>query len=172
LWIVYCDWGGDVRHALVLGDSDALRREWFSRAFSAFGAACFMTLSTACSTQSGAVRTEVGFLCSVKGAELLIPSMTNTAVCKMFKDRIDQALAHPTQAVKTVVSSSAAEWIKLNIRFSKPGTAAAVLVRRDGAREFSHPEIAVEVMDKPLGQNEVIKLAAEVAKLVSESAGK
>jgi hypothetical protein len=131
-----------------------------------------MTLSTACSAQSGAAQAEVGFLCSVRGAELLIPSLTDAAVCKMFKDRIDQTLTHPTQAVKTVVSSSAAEWIKLDIRFSKPGTAAAVLVRKEGGREVAHPEIAVDVMDKPMGQNEVKKLAAEVAKLVSESAGK
>jgi hypothetical protein len=112
------------------------------------------------------MQTETEFLCSVKGAELLSPAMTDASVCSMFKNRIDQALANPARTLKTVSAASSADWIKLAIRFSKPGTASAALVRKNGGRETVHPEIAVDVMDKPLGQRDVKKLADEVAKLV------
>lgn len=95
---------------------------------------------------------------------MLRPAVSDGSVCMTFKQHVDKALPKATKAVDAV---SGADWIKVDVRFSKPATASALVTRKAGGAEQVHPEIAVDVMDKPLGQSEVEMLAKEVAKLVS-----
>lgn len=138
------------------------------RGLPAIGAILLMTLSPACSVQAGSVPGGAQLLCSVNGSTVLSPSTSEAAVCDIFKKRIDQALAQPSRLVTTGSLASQERWLKLDIRLSKGRSAAAVLVQNEGGRVVAHPEIVVDVMDKPLGVNELELLATEVAKLIAE----
>lgn len=152
---VACEYSGRLRHGR------------FARRLPAVVAIICMTASTACSAETATTTSEIGFSCSVVGNKLLSPSVTTSSVCATFKDRIDGALVKPTKTMKALSNAGAGDWIKLDVRFSQPGTATAIVVLNAGGRKIVHPEIAVDVMDRPLGQSEIEKLATEVVKLVA-----
>ena len=128
-----------------------------------------MTSATACTAHGSVVQNDVGFLCAVHGTKLLEPVMTDQAVCEAFKTKIDAAMTRKTVAVNSVSEAVPADWIKIEVRFSKPGTASAMVVQRTGGKETAHPEIAVDVMDKAMGPNDVGTLAFAVAKFLAET---
>ncbi len=148
----------------AFGSDVLLRESWAFRARNVAAAMVFMTVSSGCTAPISATSDSVEFVCTVDGAKLLLPGSTDASICATFKQHVDEALP---QASKAVQSASGADWIKVDIRFSKPASASAVVTRKNGAGERVHPEITVDVMDKPLGENEVKRLAEEVAKLVS-----
>jgi predicted hydrolase (HD superfamily) len=128
-----------------------------------------MTSASACTAQTNKAQNDVAFLCSVDGAKLLDPAMSSENVCALFKTKIDDALSRKTIAVNSVSDAVPADWIKLNVRFSQLGTASAMVVQRTEGNETAHPEIAVDVMDKAMGPNDVVTLASAVAKFLSET---
>jgi hypothetical protein len=131
-----------------------------------------MLISSACSAQAEMGSGDVELMCSVKGREAVALNMTDAEICDLFKASIDQAMARPTKAVKAVSGIGQAEWLKLDVVFSKRGGVAANLVHKRASGEFVHPEVAVNIMDKPLGEDQVKRLASEVGKLVTNSAAR
>lgn len=127
-------------------------------------ALAFAALFTGCSMPIKASSNSVEFVCSVEGSGLLKPVISDAAICAAFKQKVDEALPHPSEAVD---KSSGSNWIKLDIRFSKPGIATAMISRDQGNGAKPLDPVAVSVMDKPLGQNEINMLAKEVAKQIS-----
>jgi hypothetical protein len=130
--------------------------------------AIVLMASSACSTP-GAVAGPVDLSCTIEGAKLLSPAMTDDAICGEIKREIDAGLSRQTRSVKSVASTGSADWININLRFMQPGTASAAVTQRIGKREIAHPEIAVDIMDRPLGPKEVRRLAAEVARAIVKS---
>ena len=128
-----------------------------------------MTSATACTAHGNVAQNDVGFLCSVEGAKLLNPAMNHEGICAVFKTEIDNALTRQTVTVNSVSEAVPADWIKIDVRFSKPGTASAMVVQRTDGKETVHPEIAVDVMDKAIGPNDVDTLASAVAKVLAET---
>ena len=128
-----------------------------------------MTTASACTAHGNVAQTELGFLCLVEGTKLLNPAMNDEGVCAAFKTKIDSALARQTVTVNSVSEGEPADWIKIEVRFSKPGTASAMAVQRTGGKQTVHPEIAVDVMDKAMGPIDVDTLAAAVAKVLAET---
>lgn len=128
-----------------------------------------MTSATACTAHGNVAQNDVGFLCSVQGAKLLNAAMNDEGICAVFKTKIDSALTRQTVMVNSVSEAVPADWIKIEVRFSKPGTASAMVVQRTSGKETAHPEIAVDVMDKFMGPDDVGTLASAVAKYLAES---
>ena len=128
-----------------------------------------MTSATACTAHGNVAQNDVGFLCSVQGAKLLNAAMNDEGICAVFKTEIDSALTRQTVMVNSVSEAVPADWIKIEVRFSKPGTASAMVVQRTSGKETAHPEIAVDVMDKAMGPSDVGTLASAVAKFLTET---
>lgn len=139
------------------------------RKLKALGAIILMTSATACTAHGNVAQNDVGFLCSVQGAKLLNAAMNDEGICAVFKTKIDSALTRQTVMVNSVSEAVPADWIKIEVRFSKPGTASAMVVQRTSGKETAHPEIAVDVMDKFMGPDDVGTLASAVAKYLAES---
>lgn len=133
------------------------------------GAILVMASSSACSTQ-GVASTSVELLCTVEDAEKTAKTNSPENVCDEIKREIDTALSRQTKAVKSVTPASLVDWIKVDVRFAQGRTVTATVAQRIGRREIIHPEIAVDVMDKPLGMKEIKLLAAEVARAVVKAA--
>jgi hypothetical protein len=123
--------------------------------------------SAACSAPISSNKTKSAFLCSVKGVQHLGAGTTDAAVCDMFKTRIEKALAAKMKVAKSASGVVEGDWIKVDVRLVKSGTATAILTQKIGSKQKAYPAIAVDVMDKPLGQKEVEMLAREVARQIS-----
>jgi hypothetical protein len=139
------------------------------RKFTALGSILLMTNASACTAHGNVAQTELGLLCSVEGTKLLNPAMNDEGVCAVFKTKIDSALARQTVTVNSLSEAVPADWIEIDVRFSKPGTASAKLVQYTSGKETAYPEIAVDVMDKAMGPNDVDTLASTVAKALAET---
>ena len=129
-----------------------------------------MTSASACTAHGNVAQYDVGLACAVEGAGLLKPEMSNAAVCAEFQTKIEAALARKTIAVNSTAGAESVDWIKIDVRFSKPSTASAMVVQRTGGKQTDHPEIAVDVMDKAIGSSDVATLATEVAKFIAQTA--
>ena len=127
-----------------------------------------MTSASACTAHTPIAQSDIGFLCSVDSTKMLTPKMSRDEVCSLFKAKIDEALNQKTLVSDDVSGALAADWIKLEVRFSMPGTATATLIQSTGGQETAHPEIAVDVMDKAMEPNDVGMLASAVGKYLSE----
>lgn len=126
-------------------------------------------LAMACSISTSAALQPIEVQCSVDGAELVSAIGSPAGICAMFLTEMNKVLERETKLVN-VASRSASERLMLDIRFTKPASASAIVTRNVDGKKQVYPEIAVDVMDKPLGQNEIKKLASEVAKLVAGAA--
>ena len=147
------------------------RSDWGAdmQKLTALGSILLMTSASACTAHGNVAQNDVGLFCSVNGAKFLEPAMTDQAVCAAFKTKIDSALTRQTVAVNSVSEALPADWIKIDVRFSKPGTASAKFEQSTGGKQTVHPEIAVDVMDKAMGPNDVDTLASAVAKVLAET---
>ena len=146
-----------------------VKNQRVSRQWIGVGCVLLMTAASACSAHSGAIHDSADLLCTVEGVKLLSPAMNSDAVCEIFKAKIDEKLARKTVSVNSASEPDSANWIKLNIRFSHPGTASAMVVQNESGMQTIHPEIAVDVMDKAIGRTEVTMLAVEVARTVAKA---
>ena len=139
------------------------------RRLTVLGAAALMTSASACTAHEAVTQNDVGILCSVDGGKMLNPAISDEAVCAMFKTKIDGISKRQTVSLKSLSDAGSADWIKIDVRFSKPGTATAIVVQRTSGKETAHPEIAVDVMDKAMGPSDVDTLASAVAKYLAET---
>ena len=128
-----------------------------------------MISASACTAHGNTAQNDVGLLCTAKGTNMLQPVMSEQSVCAVFQTKINTALTRKTVAVNSVAHGEPAKWIKIDVRFLKPGTASARVVQRTNGKETAHPEIAVDVMDKAIGPDDVGKLASAVAKFLAET---
>jgi hypothetical protein len=126
-----------------------------------------MTISTGCSANIGAADAETAFHCVASGAEQLKPALDDAAICRLFQQSIDKVLARPVTPVKSLSARAVGDWIKVDVRLTNKRTASAIVSQKTGENEVTHPEVAVDVMDKALSKKELEILAGEVAKLVS-----
>lgn len=131
-------------------------------------ALAFMTISGACTAPIGASGETVQFICTVNGLASTKSGIDEDAVCAEFKARIDQARGQRSEAVKALSLAGNRNWLKLDVTIAKGRSAAAVLTHKTNAKQHVYPEVVIDVMDKALGQQELEKLAAEVAKLLVE----
>ena len=138
------------------------------RATAILGSTILMTSATACTAREPVAQNNVGFLCAVDSTKMLNPGMTSDQVCALFKAKIDDALQQKTMVVQDEAGALPASWIKLEVRFSMPGTASATVVQSASGKETTHPEIAVDVMDKYMEPNDVETLASAVAQYLAE----
>jgi hypothetical protein len=117
---------------------------------------------------SGASGQKSWFSCRVSGEKLLSPQMSAKAVCDRLHKGVNRALGAP--AVSTIKLSdhdrAHANWIELDVRFSRPGTATARVARRSGAQVTRYPEFAVDVSDRPLDAATIEILSREIEKRI------
>jgi hypothetical protein len=148
-----------------------LGRFWSRRRSRGLGAVVLpfavMTISTGCSANIGTAEAETTFHCVASGAEQLKPAMDEAAICSLFQQSVDKMLARPVTPVKSLSAGASGDWIKIDIRLTNKRSVSAIVSQKNGASEVTHPEVAVDVMDKALSKRELEILAGEVAKLVS-----
>ena len=108
------------------------------------------------------------YACTVKGEKLTQPVMSADVVCARFMGPLSKAARRPLRVVHG--APAGADWIKIDVRFAKPGIAAATLSRARGGRIVTHPEIAVATSDRPLDTQSIDMLAREVARIVTQTA--
>jgi hypothetical protein len=158
-----------VIHQLPTLGRDALRRGQNILPAAGTVLAGFLVMqSTACSATALKTNSDIELLCSVKGVEILGTGHSDSSICSVFRDKIGKNLPHPLKIVQSFSQPASIDRIKVEIRFSKAGSASALAVRQTDGVDRAYPEIVVDVMDKSLGQNEVDMLAAEVAKMISQ----
>jgi hypothetical protein len=126
-----------------------------------------VTASTGCSVPIGAAPGAVEFQCEVSGAANLKSALDKVAICALFQDSINKVLVQPVKSVKLAPAASASDWIVLDIRIDGNRSATALLTNKFGGKEYRHPEIAVDAMDRALGKDDLDRLAAEVARHLS-----
>ena len=129
-----------------------------------------MTSASACTAHQPMDQSTVGFLCAVDSTKMIKPNMDSEAVCALFKTKIDDVLKRKTVAIEDGPNALPADWIKVEVRFSMPGTTSATVVQSADGKETTHPEIAVDVMDKALEPSDIGTLASAVAKYLGENA--
>jgi hypothetical protein len=157
-----------VRGSVTKAGSARPGRRHSQTGFVGVGAILLMASVPSCTAQSAAPAS-VQLVCSVTGAKSLPDEWTSDAVCAEMKREIDRALSRPVTDVKSIAAIGNTDWIRVDVKFTQPATAAATVVQRIGAREVAHPEIAVDVMDKSLGAKEIKLLAGEVARAVAKA---
>jgi hypothetical protein len=131
-------------------------------------ALAFMTMSGACTAPINATSETAEFFCSVNGLGTMKPAVSAEAVCADFKNKIDTVRGKKSEAVNALSLTANRDWLKLEVTITKGRGAVAVLTRKTGAKQHIYPEVAIDVMDKPLGEQELERLATEVAKLIVE----
>ena len=107
----------------------------------------------------------VRFACAVEGAKLIVPSTTPETVCGIFATAVEKALGAPVRRVAVLPDSAEDKsgWVRVEVRFARPGIASARLVCADKGRVVAHPEQSIAVSDRAIGRETVERLAREVA---------
>jgi hypothetical protein len=109
----------------------------------------------------------IPFMCAVTGGKLLKPAMTADAVCARFAVPLGAAMGRPLKAARDAPTDK--NWIRLDIRLSKPGVAAATLTQSKNGQLFRHPEIAVATSDRSLDSSSIDILARDLARMMTST---
>lgn len=96
--------------------------------------------------------------CDVEGAAYLTPSVGADELCRMFGERVEAAM-------RTAGADVADGGWSAEITLTKNGSAEA-RIARTGEGSTAFPVIAVDVMDRPLRPEDVLKLADAVAEML------
>lgn len=106
---------------------------------------------------TGCVTSDIENTCTVEGAGLLPGNLDSQQACDIFEQKLADALADAGHAESTRDYSVA-------ISIEKRGTLKAQLVERlpDGETK-SYPVAAIDVMDRPMQQDDLGRLARAVA---------
>lgn len=136
------------------------------------GTILLVTGSAACTAHSSGRLKDISFSCTVSGAKLADSGLNEAAVCKQFRTKIEEALFHKTLVAQTHAATGDGHWIKVDIRYTKSGSIIAAVREENGADGASYPEIAVDVSDRPIGQQDVNLLATEVARAIAKKQDK
>ncbi len=131
------------------------------------GTILLVTGSAACTAHNGGAQKSIGFSCSVSGAKLADSGLNDAAVCAQFRTKIEEALFLKTVVAQTHTATGDGHWIKVDIRYTKSGSIIAAVREENGANGASYPEIAVDVSDRLIGQQDVNLLATEVARAIA-----
>lgn len=107
-------------------------------------------------------------LCTVSGEQLIKPRMASVEICKQFLTGAEKALGIPVTQMDAQALSRSSRWIKIDVRFQKPGIASAIVTHRTGGKTKSHPEISIAVSDRPLDIKIIKLLVNEVNKLIEK----
>jgi hypothetical protein len=169
--IKFRDREGAVSILRVLFATEDVSRPWI-QGLSALGSVIMMISASACTAHSNAAPSSIGFFCGVDSAKMLSPAMSNDEVCALFKTKIDEALKPSALVAGDESAALPANWLKLEVRFSTPGTASATVTKSKSGKETVHPEIAVDVMDKAMGPSDVNMLADAVGQYLADAAKK
>jgi TRAP-type C4-dicarboxylate transport system substrate-binding protein len=120
--------------------------------------------ATACVPASAG---SVELSCSVDGAHHI---GSPAEICAAFQNEIHAALNRPVKTVEVFPASGIGDAVDVDVRVLKRGGVVAQVKQRKKGTTENFPEIAVDVMDRPLAMRDVEMLAREVAKLFATSA--
>lgn len=114
----------------------------------------------------------ITFICSadlIKSAE---PGVTAATICDRFKAEVDRALAVTTTVGSADGIVPDGDWIRVTVRATSPATVSATVVQNMGGEEAILPDMAVDVLDRPMGLSDFGILATQVATHLAEHAKK
>ena len=106
---------------------------------------------------TGCVTSNIENTCTIEGAELLSGNLDSRRACEIFEQNLAAALAEAGVADESRDYSVA-------ISIAKRGTLEAQLVERlSGGETKSYPVVAIDVMDRPMQEDDLGRLARGVA---------
>jgi hypothetical protein len=105
------------------------------------------------------------FSCSVSGEQHLGSA---EAICLPFRQKIDATLMQPLTKADAFSSGSWGDAINIEVRILKHGSIEAQVTQRKQGTLRIYPVQVIDVMDRPVRLQDIVKLADEVAKLVEK----
>lgn len=125
--------------------------------------ALVLTLSTLVFlAEAGCVTENLPTTCSVTGARHLSADASSADICRKFEERLVDAMA---AAGKTVDPAA----LTVSIDLHERGSAEALISRRGQDETTEYPKVSVDVMDRPLAQGDLDRLAAAVAQVMLQA---
>ena len=131
------------------------------------GTILLVTGSAACTAHNSGAQKSMGFSCTVSGAKLTNSGLNEATVCAQFRAKIEEVLFPKTVVAQTHAATGGGHRISVDIRYTKSGSIIAAVREENGANGTTYPEIAVDVSDRPIGQQDVNLLATEVARAIA-----
>ncbi len=107
----------------------------------------------------------LSLFCRVSGSKLLVPAMTDAAICERFRASLTAILKAPVRL--SPVAPGPAEGINAMLRFAKPGLATLSLTEMRGGRSNVHPPLSIAVTDQAMGPNVIDDLAKQAATMLT-----
>jgi hypothetical protein len=138
-----------------------------SRAIRPSTAAVFMMmgLSAACTAHGNDGKGGATFSCTVSDMKLSGAPADKAALCAVFKSHVGSVL--PGSNIASAADDQHAD-IQVDVRYEKFGAIIASVKENRGAELIRYPEISVDVLDRPIVQDDVNMLAAGVAKAIAQ----
>ena len=112
---------------------------------------------------TGCVTGEAANRCSVEGARFLASNPDPATLCLRFEQRLDAAL-------ETAGSPLRADDHRVAITIGERGSLQALVsASRIDSAEAAYPVVAIDVMDRPIGERDLMQLADAVAIMISRA---
>lgn len=103
---------------------------------------------------SGAVAVE----CHAGATAIRVAGLTGTQACDLVRGRVETALAAAPAARDTGVN--------IDLDLSRPGSAIARVHHSRSGTSHSYPDVAVDVMDRDLARDDLVRLADAVTQSI------
>lgn len=113
-------------------------------------------------TLAAAPAPPMAFECRIEGAAMLRPPMAESAICERIREGLERGLKRRVLASRTQIHDKT-NWIRAEVKFRRPGIAAAYVTLSRGSNILKYPELSVSVMDRPLDSMAVDMLADTIA---------
>ena len=124
-----------------------------------YGRASLMVAAAAVSACSHAATSGVvGVECHAGATAIRAAGLTGEQACDLVRERIETALAATPVARDTIVN--------IDLDLSRAGSAIARVRHNRAGTAHSYPDIAVDVMDRDLARDDLVRLADAVTQSI------
>ncbi|HYI40387.1 MAG TPA: hypothetical protein VE053_08720 [Allosphingosinicella sp.] len=113
-------------------------------------------------TLAAAPAPPLAFDCRIEGAAMLRPPMAEIAICERIRHGLERGLKRRVLTSKNEIHGKT-NWIRAEVKFRRPGIAAAYITLSRDSKSLKYPELSVSVMDRPLDSMAVDMLADTIA---------
>lgn len=100
--------------------------------------------------------------CRVHGVAMLRPPMAERTICERIRQGLERGLKRRILVGKNELLDKT-NWIRAEVKFRRPGIAAAYITLSLDSKSLKYPELSVSVMDRPLDSMAVDMLADTIA---------
>ncbi len=113
-------------------------------------------------TLAAAPAPPLAFDCRIEGAAMLRPPMAEPAICERIRQGLERGLKRRILTSRNELLDKT-NWIRAEVKFRRPGIAAAYITLSVDSKSLKYPELSVSIMDRPLDSMAVDMLADTIA---------